>query len=176
MKIFEKINSATFVSVLGQCSSRISGCFVATHSWSGYLNAGTLMPRTAWGARAWKPSPGQHCQVEQGLMPGSALTLPHLWQRGKVPNSSSASGCKAPPGTVPTSSHRRWAEAAPTVPAPSGSDPAPQRALSEHPSLLLFTGHLLLVLSMVHSQMSLQIFCTKYSLQYISVCVLLGFF
>lgn len=137
MKTFETINSATFVSVLGQCSGRRLA-FVATHSWSGYLSAGTLMSCTAWGALAPTPSLDQHCQVEQGLMPGSALTLSRLQPWGKVPSSSNASGCKAPPGTVTTSSCQCRAEAAPTGPAPSRSDPAPQRALAECP--MLFAG------------------------------------
>lgn len=71
-------------------------------------------------------------------MPGSALALSRLRGWGKVPSSSNASGCKAPPGTGTTTSRQSRAQAAPTVPAPAGSDPAPQRAPSEHP--VLFAG------------------------------------
>lgn len=68
------------------------------------------MSCTDRGALASNPSPEQHCRPEQGPVPGSALILSRLRGRRKVPSSSTASGCKAPPGTVlpaPTSAGLR---------------------------------------------------------------------
>lgn len=58
---------------------------------------------------------------------------------GEAASSSNASGSKAPPGTGTTSSQQHRAGVDPTVPALSGSDPAPLGALSEQP--VLFAGY-----------------------------------
>lgn len=70
---------------------------------------------------------------------GAGLVLALLCQDGGSASSSNASASKAPPRTATISSHQHRAGADPTVPALSGSDPAPLGALSEQP--VLFAGY-----------------------------------
>lgn len=142
------LNSTTFVTVLGQCSSRRLACFVAT-----------------WKENPWcLVQPGIKSESRSALLGGAGAQFCAKRGRCQGPAGSAALGQIL----LPTGPH--------------GASVLPQGhlfACHNWPPFTpssFFTSHLLLMPSVVHSQMSLQIFCTKYSPQYSSVGGLCGIF